>query len=112
LFIVSNNWIFNNRNKAVLVATGWNWLGKNMMGTVTGLVVPQGDHGVYMKNYQHDDIEVIPMIIQEFIFRYILNFLNNDPKRNAITFAGVLHCSYSFNLHHVYSNKKINKRST
>jgi maltose/moltooligosaccharide transporter len=62
-----------------------------MMGIPYLMVVaeiPKERYGVYMGIINM--MIVIPMIIQNLSFGYILkNFLNNDP-RNAITFAGVL----------------------
>jgi maltose/moltooligosaccharide transporter len=49
--------------------------------------IPKERYGVYMGIINM--MIVIPMIIQNVSFGYILkHFLNNDP-RNAITFAGV-----------------------
>lgn len=51
-------------------------------------VVPKERYGVYMGIINM--MIVIPMIIQNLSFGYILkHFLNNDP-RQAINFAGVL----------------------
>ncbi|WP_378187821.1 MFS transporter [Aquimarina sp. W85] len=66
---------------------GW----ASMMGIPYLMVVaaiPKERYGVYMGIINM--MIVIPMIIQNISFGYILkNFLNNDP-RNAITFAGIL----------------------
>jgi maltose/moltooligosaccharide transporter len=62
-----------------------------MMGIPYLMVVadiPKERYGVYMGIINM--MIVIPMIIQNLSFGYVLkHFLNNDP-RNAITFAGVL----------------------
>ena len=62
-----------------------------MMGIPYLMVVnniPKERYGVYMGIINM--MIVIPMIIQNLSFGYILkNFLDNDP-RQAITFAGVL----------------------
>ena len=50
--------------------------------------IPKERYGVYMGIINM--MIVIPMIIQNLSFGYVLkHFLNNDP-RNAITFAGTL----------------------
>ena len=62
-----------------------------MMGIPYLLVVssiPKERYGVYMGIINM--MIVIPMLLQNLSFGYILkNFLNNDP-RNAISFAAVL----------------------
>lgn len=62
-----------------------------MMGIPYLMVVsdiPKERYGVYMGIINM--MIVIPMIIQNLSFGYVLkNFLDNDP-RNAITFAGIL----------------------
>ena len=66
---------------------GW----ASMMGIPYLMVVasiPKERYGVYMGIINM--MIVIPMIIQNLSFGFILKyFLNNDP-RNAITFAGIL----------------------
>ncbi|WP_394340214.1 MFS transporter [Marinirhabdus gelatinilytica] len=66
---------------------GW----ASMMGIPYLMVVadiPKERYGVYMGVINM--MIVLPMILQNLTFGYVLrNFLNNDP-RNAITFAGVL----------------------
>jgi maltose/moltooligosaccharide transporter len=74
---------------AVIIGYGIGWA--SMMGIPYLLVVsdiPKERYGVYMGIINM--MIVIPMIIQNLSFGYILkHFLDNDP-RNAITFAGVL----------------------
>ncbi|MEL1239592.1 MFS transporter [Flavobacterium flavipallidum] len=74
---------------AVIIGYGVAWA--SMMGIPYLIVVatiPKERYGVYMGIINM--MIVIPMIIQNLSFGYILkNFLNNDP-RLAISFAGVL----------------------
>ena len=83
--IVQNQYVFF----AVIIGYGIAWA--SMMGIpylMVVAVVPKERYGVYMGIINM--MIVIPMIIQNLSFGYILkNFLDNDP-RQAITFAGVL----------------------
>jgi len=69
--------------------TGFGIAWASMMGVPYLMVVadiPKEKYGVYMGIINM--MIVIPMILQNLSFVYILkHFLNNDP-RNAITFAG------------------------
>ncbi|WP_339835454.1 MFS transporter [uncultured Flavobacterium sp.] len=80
-----------NKNLLLVAITGFGIGWASMMGIPYLMVVadiPKERYGVYMGIINM--MIVIPMIIQNLSFGYILkNFLNNDP-RNAITFAGVL----------------------
>jgi maltose/moltooligosaccharide transporter len=80
-----------NKNLLLVAITGFGVGWASMMGIPYLMVVaeiPKERYGVYMGIINM--MIVIPMIIQNLSFGYILkNFLNNDP-RNAITFAGVL----------------------
>ncbi|WP_221259746.1 MFS transporter [Flavobacterium okayamense] len=82
--IENKNWLF-------FATTGFGIGWASMMGIPYLMVVsdiPKERYGVYMGIINM--MIVIPMIIQNLSFGYILkNFLDNDP-RNAITFAGVL----------------------
>jgi maltose/moltooligosaccharide transporter len=79
-------------NKYLLFApmTGFGVAWASMMGVPYLMIVgdiPKEKYGVYMGIMNM--LIVIPMLIQNLTFGYILkNFLNNDPG-NAITFAGV-----------------------
>ncbi|MCW3090223.1 MAG: family transporter [Ferruginibacter sp.] len=79
-------------NKYLLFApmTGFGVAWASMMGVPYLMVVadiPKEKYGVYMGIINM--MIVIPMILQNISFGYILkHFLNNDP-RNAISFAGV-----------------------
>jgi maltose/moltooligosaccharide transporter len=83
--IVQNQYVFF----AVVIGYGIAWA--SMMGIpylMVVSVVPKERYGVYMGIINM--MIVIPMIIQNLSFGYILkNFLDNDP-RQAISFAGVL----------------------
>lgn len=80
-------------NKYLLFAaiTGFGVGWASMMGIPYLMVVsqiPKERYGVYMGIINM--MIVIPMIIQNLTFGYVIkNYLDNDP-RNAITFAGVL----------------------
>lgn len=80
-----------NKNLLFVAITGFGIGWASMMGIPYLMVVadiPKERYGVYMGIINM--MIVIPMIIQNLSFGYILkHFLNNDP-RNAITFAGVL----------------------
>ena len=82
---VQNQYVFF----AVIIGYGIAWA--SMMGIpylMVVAVVPKERYGVYMGIINM--MIVIPMIIQNLSFGYILkNFLDNDP-RQAIRFAGVL----------------------
>jgi maltose/moltooligosaccharide transporter len=82
---IQNQYVFF----AVIIGYGIAWA--SMMGIpylMVVAVVPKERYGVYMGIINM--MIVIPMIIQNLSFGYILkNFLDNDP-RQAITFAGVL----------------------
>jgi len=82
---VQNQYLFF----AVIIGYGIAWA--SMMGIpylMVVAVVPKERYGVYMGIINM--MIVIPMIIQNLSFGYILkNFLDNDA-RQAITFAGVL----------------------
>jgi maltose/moltooligosaccharide transporter len=73
----------------IIIGYGIGWA--SMMGIPYLIIVdsiPKERYGVYMGIINM--MIVIPMIIQNLSFGYILkNFLDNDP-RQAITFAGVL----------------------
>lgn len=79
------------KNLLFFAITGFGIGWASMMGIPYLMVVadiPKERYGVYMGIINM--MIVIPMIIQNLSFGYILkNFLNNDP-RHAITFAGVL----------------------
>jgi len=79
-----------NKNLLFFATTGFGIGWASMMGIPYLMVVadiPKERYGVYMGIINM--MIVIPMIIQNVSFGYILkHFLNNDP-RNAITFAGV-----------------------
>lgn len=79
------------KNLLFFAITGFGIGWASMMGIPYLMVVadiPKERYGVYMGIINM--MIVIPMIIQNLSFGYILkNFLNNDP-RQAITFAGVL----------------------
>jgi maltose/moltooligosaccharide transporter len=83
--MIQNQYVFF----AVIIGYGIAWA--SMMGIPYLMVVsqiPKERYGVYMGIINM--MIVIPMIIQNLSFGYILkHFLNNDP-RLAITFAGVL----------------------
>ena len=80
-----------NKNFLFFAITGFGIGWASMMGIPYLMVVseiPKERYGVYMGIINM--MIVIPMIVQNLSFGYILRtFLNNDP-RNAITFAGVL----------------------
>ncbi|WP_395768681.1 MFS transporter [Aquirufa sp.] len=80
-----------NKNLLFFAISGFGVGWASMMGIPYLLVVsdiPKERYGVYMGIINM--MIVIPMILQNVTFGYILkNFLDNDP-RNAITFAGVL----------------------
>ncbi len=80
-----------NKNLLFFAITGFGIGWASMMGIPYLMVVadiPKERYGVYMGIINM--MIVIPMIIQNLSFGYVLkHFLNNDP-RNAITFAGVL----------------------
>jgi len=80
-----------NKNLLFFAISGFGIGWASMMGIPYLLVVsdiPKERYGVYMGIINM--MIVIPMIIQNLSFGYILkHFLGNDP-RNAITFAGVL----------------------
>ena len=80
-----------NQNLLFFAISGFGIGWASMMGIPYLLVVsdiPKERYGVYMGIINM--MIVIPMILQNVTFGYILkNFLDNDP-RNAITFAGVL----------------------
>jgi maltose/moltooligosaccharide transporter len=80
-----------NKNVLFFAITGFGIGWASMMGIPYLMVVadiPKERYGVYMGIINM--MIVIPMIIQNLSFGYILkHFLNNDP-RNAITFAGIL----------------------
>ncbi len=80
-----------NNNLLFFAISGFGIGWASMMGIPYLLVVsdiPKERYGVYMGIINM--MIVIPMIIQNLSFGYILkHFLDNDP-RNAITFAGVL----------------------
>jgi maltose/moltooligosaccharide transporter len=73
----------------VVIGYGIAWA--SMMGIpylMVVAVIPKERYGVYMGIINM--MIVIPMIIQNLSFGYILkNFLDNDP-RQAISFAGIL----------------------
>jgi maltose/moltooligosaccharide transporter len=81
----------DNKNLLFFAITGFGIGWASMMGIPYLLVVnsiPKERYGVYMGVINM--MIVVPMIIQNLSFGYILkNFLDNDP-RQAITFAGVL----------------------
>ena len=80
-----------NKNLLFFAITGFGIGWASMMGIPYLMVVadiPKERYGVYMGIINM--MIVIPMIIQNLSFGYVLkHFLNNDP-RNAITFEGVL----------------------
>jgi maltose/moltooligosaccharide transporter len=80
-----------NKNLLFFAISGFGIGWASMMGIPYLLVVgdiPKERYGVYMGIINM--MIVIPMILQNISFGYILkHFLDNDP-RNAITFAGVL----------------------
>jgi maltose/moltooligosaccharide transporter len=80
-----------NKNLLFFAITGFGIGWASMMGIPYLMVIssiPKERYGVYMGIINM--MIVIPMIIQNVTFGFILkNFLNNDP-RNAITFAGIL----------------------
>ena len=80
-----------NKNLLLFAISGFGIGWASMMGIPYLLVVsdiPKERYGVYMGIINM--MIVIPMIIQNLSFGYILkHFLDNDP-RNAITFAGAL----------------------
>ena len=80
-----------NKNLLFFAITGFGIGWASMMGIPYLMVVadiPKERYGVYMGIINM--MIVIPMIIQNLSFGYILkHFLNNDA-RNAITFAGIL----------------------
>lgn len=80
-----------NKNLLFFAITGFGIGWASMMGIPYLLVVnsiPKERYGVYMGVINM--MIVVPMILQNLSFGYILkNFLDNDP-RQAITFAGVL----------------------
>ena len=80
-----------NKNLLFFAITGFGIGWASMMGIPYSMVVasiPKERYGVYMGIINM--MIVIPMIIQNLSFGFILKyFLNNDP-RNAITFAGIL----------------------
>lgn len=80
-----------NKNLLFFAITGFGIGWASMMGIPYLMVVadiPKERYGVYMGIINM--MIVIPMIIQNLSFGYVLkHFLNNDP-RNAITFAGTL----------------------
>ncbi len=80
-----------NKNFLFFAITGFGIGWASMMGIPYLLVVsdiPKERYGVYMGIINM--MIVIPMILQNISFGFILkNFLDNDP-RNAITFAGAL----------------------
>lgn len=80
-----------NKNLLFFAISGFGVGWASMMGIPYLLVVsdiPKERYGVYMGIINM--MIVIPMILQNISFGYILkHFLDNDP-RNAITFAGVL----------------------
>lgn len=80
-----------NKNLLFFATTGFGIGWASMMGIPYLMVVsdiPKERYGVYMGIINM--MIVIPMIIQNLSFGYVLkNFLDNDP-RNAITFAGIL----------------------
>jgi maltose/moltooligosaccharide transporter len=80
-----------NQNLLFFAISGFGIGWASMMGIPYLLVVsdiPKERYGVYMGIINM--MIVIPMILQNVTFGYIIkNFLDNDP-RNAITFAGVL----------------------
>lgn len=80
-----------NKNVLFFAITGFGIGWASMMGIPYLMVVtdiPKERYGVYMGIINM--MIVIPMIIQNLSFGYILkHFLNNDP-RNAITLAGIL----------------------
>lgn len=80
-----------NKNLLFFAITGFGIGWASMMGIPYLLVVsdiPKERYGVYMGIINM--MIVIPMILQNITFGFILkNFLDNDP-RNAITFAGAL----------------------
>lgn len=80
-----------NKNLLFFAITGFGIGWASMMGIPYLMVVasiPKERYGVYMGIINM--MIVIPMIIQNLSFGFILKyFLNNDP-RNAITFAGIL----------------------
>jgi maltose/moltooligosaccharide transporter len=80
-----------NKNLLFFAITGFGIGWASMMGIPYLLVVsdiPKERYGVYMGIINM--MIVIPMILQNISFGFILkNFLDNDP-RNAITFAGAL----------------------
>lgn len=80
-----------NKNVLFFVITGFGIGWASMMGIPYLMVVadiPKERYGVYMGIINM--MIVIPMIIQNLSFGYVLKyFLNNDP-RNAISFAGFL----------------------
>jgi maltose/moltooligosaccharide transporter len=82
---VENQYLFF----AVIIGYGIAWA--SMMGIpylMVVAVIPKERYGVYMGIINM--MIVIPMIIQNLSFGYILkNFLDNDP-RQAISFAGIL----------------------
>jgi maltose/moltooligosaccharide transporter len=83
--IIQNQYVFF----GIIIGYGIGWA--SMMGIPYLIIVdsiPKERYGVYMGIINM--MIVIPMIIQNLSFGYILkNFLDNDP-RQAITFAGVL----------------------
>jgi maltose/moltooligosaccharide transporter len=80
-----------NKNLLFFAITGFGIGWASMMGIPYLLVVsdiPKERYGVYMGIINM--MIVVPMILQNISFGFILkNFLDNDP-RNAITFAGAL----------------------
>lgn len=80
-----------NKNLLFLAITGFGIGWASMMGIPYLMVVadiPKGRYGVYMGIINM--MIVIPMIIQNLSFGYILKYLLNNDPRNAITFAGIL----------------------
>jgi maltose/moltooligosaccharide transporter len=80
-----------NKNMLFFAITGFGIGWASMMGIPYLMVVtdiPKERYGVYMGIINM--MIVIPMIIQNLTFGYILKYLLNNDARNAITFAGIL----------------------
>lgn len=81
----------SNKGMLFFAITGFGIGWASMMGIPYLMVVadiPKERYGVYMGIINM--MIVLPMILQNLTFGFVLrNFLNNDP-RNAITFAGIL----------------------
>ena len=80
-----------NKNLLFFAITGFGIGWASMMGIPYLMVVadiPKERYGVYMGIINM--MIVIPMIIQNLTFGYVLKYFLNNDARNAITFAGIL----------------------